>query len=70
MSRFEGDKLYAFIKGNTKDKKRVKYNTRRLSFVAEEPGYHVTHHIFRIPGGSLESFTEWQLMDYEIERVA
>ena len=70
MSRFKKGATYRFTQGVIKAEKFANARIRRLAFVREEPGTGVTHHLFMMTGGSLESFTEWQLADYQIEKVA
>ncbi len=71
MAWFKQGATYRFTMGSAKDKKIAASRTQRLSFVRVEPGAGVTHHLFKlVPGGALESFTEVQLGDYQIEKVA
>lgn len=72
MSRFRAGKKYTMEKGGHGKRGRSYASYKRtFVFLRVAPGFHVQHHIFRnVPGGYLESFTEDQLDDYRIEKVA
>lgn len=47
--------------------------TRTLTYLRDEPGDwnttgRVTHHLFQLKGGALESFTDGQMSDYVITK--
>ena len=50
---------------------REQSNKKHLTFVKPCKGAHgLIHYLFKDRGGSLESFTQIQLMDYRLEEVA
>ncbi len=75
MSDFLAGKKYNLIRNNQGKGRRRERNyvltNRTFEFLRIVPGYCVQHHLFRnVYGGYLECFTDWQLQDYEIKKVA
>ena len=51
----------------------VAVHTKTLTYLRDDPGDwnttgRVTHHLFQLKGGALESFTDWQMSDYVITK--
>ena len=72
LPKFKPEHQYKFIQQSiTWDKKKDKENKiRNLTFFKPCNGDRgLTHYLFKDKGGSLESFTQVQLMDYRLEEV-
>ena len=73
LPKFQPKHQYKLIKQSVTwgKKKTEKNKIRKLTFFKPCKGARgLTHYLFKDKGGSLESFTQVQLMDYRLEEVA